>query len=339
MAFLRRMKTVSALHSASSFLSYAAGCVFTIRPPFYDFNHFFYIFKVSTLNLPPDKRKSSNTSTASKVSRTKSLKMKILGGSSEELLEAVQSGATSAPIVSAGAQPLASSSGKGNIKEKLLKLFLRRPTMDDLFRRGIIKNEPVFGSTLRDLQIQDESDVPLFVKKCVSEIEKGQLLETDGVYRQSGNLSTIQKIRFQVNQGNLSVLESVDDVHVLTGALKLFFRELKEPLIPWECVDKLLACVSISNKKQKVKQIREVISSGMNTPHRSTLAYLLRHLLKVTELKEFNRMQVPNLAIVFGPTLMWPPPSQIMSTTNLALDMMQQNIIVETLLTNFEHIF
>jgi hypothetical protein len=209
--------------------------------------------------------------------------------------------------------------------------------MDDLFRKGIIKNEPVFGSTLRELQISDESDVPLFVKKCIAEIEKGDHLETDGVYRQSGNLSHIQKIRLQVDQGNLAILETVDDVHVLTGALKLFFRELKEPLIPWDCVDRLLACTTMSNKKQKIRQIREVVQTGMSTPHKATLAALLRHLVKVTELKEFNRMQVPNLAIVFGPTLMWPPTQMV--THNLALDMMQQNIIVETLLNNVKNIF
>ena len=89
--------------------------------------------------------------------------------------------------------------------------------MDDLFRRGIIKNEPVFGSTLRELQLQDLSDVPHFVKKCIEAIEKGDLLKTDGVYRQSGNLSTIQKIRLQVDQGNLTTIESIEDVIVFTS--------------------------------------------------------------------------------------------------------------------------
>ena len=54
------------------------------------------------------------------------------------------------------------------------------------------------------------------------------------MYRQSGNLSVVQRLRLQIDQGNLAVLDTVDDVHVLTGALKLFFRELQEPLIPWE---------------------------------------------------------------------------------------------------------
>ena len=82
----------------------------------------------------------------------------------------------------------------------------------------------ISGSTLRELQAADLSDIPNFVRKCVESIEKGDLLKTDGVYRQSGNLSTIQKIRLQVDQGNLAIIDSVEDVHVLTGSLKLFFR-------------------------------------------------------------------------------------------------------------------
>ena len=88
----------------------------------------------------------------------------------------------------------------------------------------------------------------------------------------------------------------------------------------------------------KPKALKEVLST-MPTAHRATLAALLRHLLRVVEQKDSNRMQIPNLAIVFGPTLMWPPPSSggtaiLQSQQNLALDMMQQNVIVETLLSN-----
>ena len=47
------------------------------------------------------------------------------------------------------------------IKNKLLAFFLRgRPSIDDLFNRGIMKNEPVFGSTLEELQATDLCPVP-----------------------------------------------------------------------------------------------------------------------------------------------------------------------------------
>lgn len=36
------------------------------------------------------------------------------------------------------------------------------------------------------------------------------------------------------------------DIHTLTGALKLFFRELKEPLFPFKSVNKFLDAASKS---------------------------------------------------------------------------------------------
>ena len=50
-------------------------------------------------------------------------------------------------------------SSKSNIREKLIRFFLRRPTMDDLFKKGIIRNEPVFGSTLRELEANSEGNL------------------------------------------------------------------------------------------------------------------------------------------------------------------------------------
>jgi RhoGAP domain len=43
-----------------------------------------------------------------------------------------------------------------------------------------------------------------------------------------------------VDQNKLEVLDQEEEVHVLTGALKLFFRELKEPLIPFDAFEKAM---------------------------------------------------------------------------------------------------
>ena len=69
----------------------------------------------------------------------------------------------------------------------------------------------------------------------------------------------------------------------------------------------------------------------MTGTHHATLIFLLKHLERVTEFKDLNRMASANLAIVFGPTLMWPPSH--LTTTNMALNMMQQNMVVEALIT------
>ncbi|KAB7498421.1 Rho GTPase-activating protein 27 [Armadillidium nasatum] len=70
--------------------------------------------------------------------------------------------------------------------------------------------------------------------QCIKNIEKNkENFKVDGLYRISGNASKIQKIRIEIAQNRYTILEEEKDVHNLTGALKLFFRELKEPLIPF----------------------------------------------------------------------------------------------------------
>jgi hypothetical protein len=60
-------------------------------------------------------------------------------------------------------------------------------------------DEPVFGCHLADVCKGESSKVPAFVQRCVAAIErKEENLKTDGLYRASGNLSQVQKIRLQV---------------------------------------------------------------------------------------------------------------------------------------------
>uniref|UniRef100_T1JJK9 Rho GTPase-activating protein 15 n=1 Tax=Strigamia maritima TaxID=126957 RepID=T1JJK9_STRMM len=235
--------------------------------------------------------------------------------------------------VSAEELDFSSADRKTKIKDKLLNFFLRRPTMESLREKGIIKEEPVFGCNLQNLCLREKSLVPRFVQKCISLIEENDM-KADGLYRASGNLSQVQKIRFQVNQDNMRCLELEEDVHVLTGALKMFFRELKEPLIPFKVLEKFLSAIMIPDRAIKLQRFTELISLTPRA-HYNTLKYLLQHLLRVTEYSDHNRMHIQNMAIVFGPTLMWAE----VESSNLALDVMTQNQIIEFLLLEFQTIF
>ncbi|XP_065349659.1 rho GTPase-activating protein 27-like isoform X6 [Cloeon dipterum] len=225
------------------------------------------------------------------------------------------------------------------IKAGLRKFFKRRPTMESLVKKGIIQDEPAFGSTLSKLcQSQSPGSngyIPKFVLECINAIEKKpENLKTDGIYRASGNLSQVQKIRLQVDQNNLAVLDQEEEVHVLTGALKLFFRELKEPLIPFGLLDAALTASNNRDKSEKIRQFRGLVQQ-MPKENRATLKFLLEHLLRVVDNHTHNRMHISNLAIVFGPTLMWPKEE----SCNMALELMQQNYVIECLLEEFDSIF
>lgn len=56
---------------------------------------------------------------------------------------------------------------------------------------------------------------------------------------------------------------------------------------------------------------------------------------RVTEQSKENRMQSHNLAIVFGPTLLWPE----LRAPNMAVSLVFQNRIVEFILLEYDNLF
>jgi hypothetical protein len=60
--------------------------------------------------------------------------------------------------------------------------------------------ECIFGTNLINLCNREKRYVPQFLDDIVKAIElKG--IDTDGLYRVNGNLSDVQKLRIQINQG------------------------------------------------------------------------------------------------------------------------------------------
>ncbi|XP_077828259.1 rho GTPase-activating protein 27 isoform X4 [Macaca mulatta] len=130
------------------------------------------------------------------------------------------------------------------VRYKLRKFLQRRPTLQSLREKGYIKDQ-VFGCALAALCERERSRVPRFVQQCIRAVE-ARGLDIDGLYRISGNLATIQKLRYKVDHDERLDLDDGrwEDVHVITGALKLFFRELPEPLFPFSHFRQFIAAIS-----------------------------------------------------------------------------------------------
>ncbi|KAL0983799.1 hypothetical protein UPYG_G00132940 [Umbra pygmaea] len=219
------------------------------------------------------------------------------------------------------------------VRTKLMKFLMKRPTLQAIKEKGYIRDN-VFGCHLATLCEREESTVPSFVDKCIKAVEK-RGLDMDGLYRVSGNLAIIQKLRFKADHEELDLEDGQwEDIHVITGALKLFFRELPEPLFPFSHFNHFIQAIRTVDYNQKVSYMRELVES-LPAPNRDTMKLLFRHLRKVIECGEENRMSVQNVAIVFGPTLLRPE----MESANIAMHMVFQNQIVELVLNKYEYIF
>ncbi|XP_063778141.1 rho GTPase-activating protein 12 isoform X2 [Pseudophryne corroboree] len=218
-------------------------------------------------------------------------------------------------------------------KTKLKKFLTRRPTMQAVREKGYIK-DPVFGSSLASLCQRENTTVPIFVKMCIDHIEEHGL-DIDGLYRVSGNLAVIQKLRFAVTHDEKLDLNDTkwEDIHVITGALKMFFRELPEPLFTFNHFNDFVNAIK-QEPKLRVQAVKDLIKQ-LPKPNQDTMQALFKHLKHVVETGEKNRMTFQSLAIVFGPTLLKPE----QETGNIAIHTVYQNQIVELILLEYNTIF
>ncbi|XP_029444452.1 rho GTPase-activating protein 12 isoform X3 [Rhinatrema bivittatum] len=225
------------------------------------------------------------------------------------------------------------SSEQKKTKTKLKKFLTRRPTLQAVREKGYIKDQ-VFGSSLTSLCQRENTTVPKFVIMCIQHVEEYGL-EIDGLYRVSGNLAVIQKLRFAVNHDEkLDLNDSKwEDIHVITGALKMFFRELPEPLFTYNHFNDFVNAIK-QDPRQRVQAVKDLIKQ-LPKPNQETMQVLFRHLRKVYETGEKNRMNFQSLAIVFGPTLLRPEKE----TSNNIVHTVYQNQIVELILQEFYAIF
>lgn len=94
-------------------------------------------------------------------------------------------------------------------------------------------DEPCFDTEIENvIKHERYRTIPKIVIECIELIEnKIKITPIDGLYRTSGNYVEIQKLRFHIDANQYDYLKQTKDIHTIIGVLKLFFREIKSPLI------------------------------------------------------------------------------------------------------------
>ncbi|GLD52537.1 PH_BCR_vertebrate and RhoGAP_Bcr domain-containing protein isoform X2, partial [Lates japonicus] len=153
---------------------------------------------------------------------------------------------------------------------------------------------------------RERSKVPLIVRQCVEEIERRGMEEV-GIYRVSGVATDIQALKaaFDSNNKDVSVMMREMDVNAIAGTLKLYFRELPEPLFTDELYPNFAGGIALSDSVAKESCMLNLLLS-LPEPNLVTFLFLLDHLKRVAENESINKMSLHNLATVFGPTLLRP---------------------------------
>ncbi|KAJ8254782.1 hypothetical protein GJAV_G00197290 [Gymnothorax javanicus] len=170
-----------------------------------------------------------------------------------------------------------------------------------------VLQQPVFNVPIGVLAQQEGALVPHIVRSCAEDVEHRGLEEV-GIYRISGAASDVQALKstFDTNVREAMSRLRCMDVNAVSGALKLYFRELPEPLIPKDCFQGLADALALPDMSTRMHTMFSILQSCPDV-NRNTFLYLLHHLRRVAEKQEINKMSLMNLATVFGPSLVRPP--------------------------------
>uniref|UniRef100_A0A8C5FYB2 Rac GTPase activating protein 1 n=1 Tax=Gouania willdenowi TaxID=441366 RepID=A0A8C5FYB2_GOUWI len=154
---------------------------------------------------------------------------------------------------------------------------------------------------LADYAPDSSPSIPPLVISCVNEIEQRGLCEA-GLYRLSGSYVQVKDLKEEFLLTNMvPVLSEVENINTVTGLLKDFLRNLKEPLLTFRLTQAFMDAAEVSDEENSFSLLYQSISD-LPKANRDTLAFLVLHLQRVAESLE-TRMDIHNLALVFGPTI------------------------------------
>lgn len=190
-----------------------------------------------------------------------------------------------------------------------------------------IDDQTLFGLDLTSVISREASadGVPHLVKEAIRHVELDDGLETSGIYRVPGSLSAVKALKNTFCDDPLTSLAPALPQNDVCSFLKLYFREMPEPLF----TNALFAELIIASK-QASREDHTALQHCLQKlpgPHIKTAVFLFKHLARIMAHSDTNKMTAKNLATCFGPTLLTPT-----DTEGGMADISSQNRVVEYLL-------
>ncbi|XP_048844855.1 rho GTPase-activating protein 45-like isoform X2 [Brienomyrus brachyistius] len=221
----------------------------------------------------------------------------------------------------------------------------------------------LFGRDFSQVSASSSDGVPFIITKCILEIER-RALKMKGIYRVNGVKTRVEKLCQAFENGKELVELSQASPHDISNVLKLYLRQLPEPVMPFRIYNDLMGMAKESLKGEMgdgaegvkgselvdqgaatepealvlVEHLR-VILLDLPGPNLATLQGIIRHLCRIAALEQENKMSPSNLGIVFGPTLMRPRPTGATVSLSSLVDYPHQARIVEALIVFYSRIF
>ncbi|XP_035750384.1 rho GTPase-activating protein 39 [Egretta garzetta] len=118
------------------------------------------------------------------------------------------------------------------------KKGLKKPNIEEIrHAKNAVFNPSMFGSSLQDIiamqkERYPDRQLPWVQTRLSEEVLALNGDQTEGIFRVPGDIDEVNALKLQVDQWKIPT--GLEDPHVPASLLKLWYRELEEPLIPHE---------------------------------------------------------------------------------------------------------
>lgn len=155
--------------------------------------------------------------------------------------------------------------------------------------------------------VSDKNPVPMVLEMMLEHVEMHGLY-TEGIYRKSGSANRMKELHQRLETDPHLVCLEDYPIHTVTGLVKQWLRELRDPLMTFAHYNDFLHAVELPEKHEQLHAIYKVLEE-LPTANFNTLERLVFHLVRVCKEEAHNRMSPNSLAIVFAPCILRCPDS------------------------------
>ncbi|XP_019852507.1 PREDICTED: ralA-binding protein 1-like isoform X2 [Amphimedon queenslandica] len=170
------------------------------------------------------------------------------------------------------------------------------------------RKKKVFGVSLQTAVYRSELgndgiELPTIFRQCIDYLEENAL-EHEGVYRLAGVKSQIDGVKTLYDKESEVDLSNYD-CNTVASLLKLYLRELPEPLVPLKLLPRLEAASRLDAPEMQLEMLLLVMEE-LPPVNKLLLSWLFVHMNHIADKANINKMGISNLVIVFSPTLQIP---------------------------------
>lgn len=198
-----------------------------------------------------------------------------------------------------------------------------------------------FGTSLTEHLDSTNREISYIIELCICCLIENGLYE-EGLLRVGCASTKLRRMKHALEAQYVKTPLPLEyqDPHVIGSILKLYLRELPEPLLTYKYYKDFINAAERGYEAERKVAIKATLAK-LPKANYVNLRYLTRFLWLVTQNVDQNKMSSQNVAIVMSPNMLWPRvdksnPADYLGQVNSSSAV---NVIVELLISQWDYFF